>query len=307
MIDEVKLEQPAQAAEQVTEGTLVGISSIPVVVPIPDTHPETIRSQYEAGEQLPAKKLKLSSSVLVVESPTSLEVDVVDPTAKTVSVAEPSRTQLTIPVISTTAVPTTEEEIDAEAACSSQGAETEDLDEVEHVDDLEEEPEEEENDVEEDEDEEEEEEDDDEDEDDDRTVLGADEDAESIVTRLISPALELEREARKTEDRKLLALLAHFDEEQLNRFEAFRRATFAKASVRRLVQSIASCSVSQNVVIAMAGLTKVYIGEIVEEALDYKQRLGETGPLKPQHIREAYRILCANNCSCVGPVENPLS
>lgn len=64
-------------------------------------------------------------------------------------------------------------------------------------------------------------------------MLG-DDDAESVVTRLISPALEQEREARKVEDRKLLALLAHFDEEQLNRFETFRRATFAKASVRRV-------------------------------------------------------------------------
>ncbi|KAF7262056.1 hypothetical protein EG68_00611 [Paragonimus skrjabini miyazakii] len=307
MVDEVKPEQPGQASEQVTEETFVAIPPIPLVIPIPDVHPETMRSQYEAQEPLLVKKLKLSSSVQPVIESTTLESDAVDPAGKTMPIAESSRTHLTVPVISTTAIPTTEEEIDTEAACSSHGAETEDLDDVEHVDDLEEEPEEEENDVEEDEDEEEEEEEDDEDEDDDRTVLGADEDAESIVTRLISPALELEREARKTEDRKLLALLAHFDEEQLNRFEAFRRATFAKASVRRLVQSIASCSVSQNVVIAMAGLTKVYIGEIVEEALDYKQRLGETGPLRPQHIREAYRILCENNCSCVGPVENPLS
>ncbi|CAH8621953.1 unnamed protein product [Dicrocoelium dendriticum] len=61
-----------------------------------------------------------------------------------------------------------------------------------------------------------------------------DDDTESVVSHLISPALEQEREMRKAEDRKLLALLAHFDEEQLNRFEAFRRATFAKASVRRL-------------------------------------------------------------------------
>ncbi|CAH8621969.1 unnamed protein product [Dicrocoelium dendriticum] len=133
-----------------------------------------------------------------------------------------------------------------------------------------------------------------------------DDDTESVVSHLISPALEQEREMRKAEDRKLLALLAHFDEEQLNRFEAFRRATFAKASVRRLMQSITSTAVSQSVVIAMAGLTKVYVGEIVERALDYKEKLGETGPLQPRHIREAFRQLNEENSSCTRPTPNPL-
>ncbi|KAK4471211.1 hypothetical protein MN116_004660 [Schistosoma mekongi] len=152
------------------------------------------------------------------------------------------------------------------------------------------------------EDEEEEEEDD---EDDSTTVL-EDADTESVVSDIISSALQQEKEARKTEDRKLLALLAHFDEEQLNRFETFRRATLAKSVVRRLIQSIAPCSVSQNVVIAMAGLTKVFIGELVEEALNYKEQLGESGPLKPKHIREAYRILSDERRCCTETPENPL-
>ncbi|CAH8549403.1 unnamed protein product [Schistosoma margrebowiei] len=164
--------------------------------------------------------------------------------------------------------------------------------------------------VEDDDDEEEVEEDDDEeeeedDEDDSATVLG-DADTESVVSEILSSALLQEKEARKIEDRKLLALLAHFDEEQLNRFETFRRATFTKAVVRRLIQSVAPCSVSQNVVIAMAGLTKVFIGELVEEALNYKEKLGENGPLKPKHIREAYRILSDERRCCTETPENPL-
>ncbi|CAH8849121.1 unnamed protein product [Trichobilharzia szidati] len=151
----------------------------------------------------------------------------------------------------------------------------------------------------------EDEEDDIDDEDDNTTVLG-DADTESVVSEIISPVLQQDKEARKIEDRKLLALLAHFDEEQLNRFETFRRATFAKAAVRRLVQSVTSSSVSQNVVIAMAGLTKVFIGELVEEALSYKERLGESGPLKPKHIREAYRVLSEEGRCCTETPENPL-
>lgn len=45
----------------------------------------------------------------------------------------------------------------------------------------------------------------------------------------------------------------------------FFRAAFPKAAIKRLVQSISGCSVSQNVVIAISGIAKVFVGEIVEK------------------------------------------
>jgi transcription initiation factor TFIID subunit 11 len=39
----------------------------------------------------------------------------------------------------------------------------------------------------------------------------------------------------------------------------------------------------------MAGIAKVFAGEVIENALDYKDELEDEGPLKPKHIREAAR------------------
>lgn len=102
---------------------------------------------------------------------------------------------------------------------------------------------------------------------------------------------QLEKEAEEDEKEKMQVLWSQFTEEQLNRYEMFRRSTFPKASIKRLMQSISGSSMSQNVVIAMSGIAKVFVGELVEEALKIQKRYGESGPVEPKHLREAYRII----------------
>ena len=89
--------------------------------------------------------------------------------------------------------------------------------------------------------------------------------------------------------------MANFSEEQLNRYETFRRSAFQKSSIKKIIQTVCGKSVSQSVVIAMSGISKVFVGEIVEKALDVKDKWGDTGPIQPKHLREAFRLFKNSN------------
>jgi transcription initiation factor TFIID subunit 11 len=102
-------------------------------------------------------------------------------------------------------------------------------------------------------------------------------------------------EQQEEESKKMQVLMANFSEEQLNRYEIFRRSTFPKSNIKKIIQTVCGKSVSANVVIAMSGIAKVFVGEIVELALDVKQKWNDQGPIQPKHLREAHRLFKKNN------------
>ncbi|PPQ88436.1 hypothetical protein CVT25_011540 [Psilocybe cyanescens] len=95
----------------------------------------------------------------------------------------------------------------------------------------------------------------------------------------------------------LKVLMDNLSPAQYDRFEAYRRHALPKQAVRKVgivyritkQLSDASISVSQPVAQIIAGFSKVFVGEIVEKARAVQTRRGDTGPLSPDHLREAYR------------------
>lgn len=88
----------------------------------------------------------------------------------------------------------------------------------------------------------------------------------------------------------LKVLMDNFSPAQYERFEAYRRHALPKQAVRKVIQQSLGQQVSQPVAQIVAGFAKVFVGEIVEKAREVQERRGETGPLSPDHLREAYRM-----------------
>jgi len=102
------------------------------------------------------------------------------------------------------------------------------------------------------------------------------------------------KENEKEEREKMQFLVSNFTEDQLDRYAMYRRAAFPKATIKRIMQTVTgSSSTGQNVIIAMSGIAKVFAGEVIEKALEDLAASGETGPVRPKHLREAVRKLRA--------------
>ncbi|EPS69561.1 hypothetical protein M569_05203, partial [Genlisea aurea] len=95
-----------------------------------------------------------------------------------------------------------------------------------------------------------------------------------------------------TKTAKMQEILSHFTEDQMSRYESFRRSGFQKSSMKRLLSSITgSAKVSVPMTIVVSGIAKVFVGELVETARMVMGERRDAGPIRPCHMREAYRRL----------------
>ncbi|KAF3450119.1 hypothetical protein FNV43_RR06199 [Rhamnella rubrinervis] len=91
---------------------------------------------------------------------------------------------------------------------------------------------------------------------------------------------------------KMQAILSQFTEEQMSRYESFRRAGFQKSNMKRLLASISGTQkISMPMTIVASGIAKMFVGELVETARMVMAERKESGPIRPCHIREAHRRL----------------
>jgi len=97
---------------------------------------------------------------------------------------------------------------------------------------------------------------------------------------------------KQKEHDQIKYVLSQLNTAQQHRYEYYRRSGFQRTNIKRLMQNIANCPISQTMAIVMSGITKVYVGELIEIARTVMGEWNEApGPLRPRHIREAYRRL----------------
>eukprot|EP00727_Mastigamoeba_balamuthi_P006111 m51a1_g2119 putative transcription initiation factor tfiid subunit 11-like (147) ;mRNA; r:1664903-1665683 len=99
------------------------------------------------------------------------------------------------------------------------------------------------------------------------------------------------------EQEQITALKAQFSPEQLDRYSKSRSAKFPAATVAKLMCAVTGTKPKNAVAKLMAGVAKVFVGELIEEARAIAEARGESAkdnvllPLTPDHVMEAYRVL----------------
>ena len=114
-------------------------------------------------------------------------------------------------------------------------------------------------------------------------------------------------------------MVDNLSDEQLKRYERFRRVGLARPTMERLIQRILDQRVNTTSVIVAAGIAKVFVGELVEgarvvmeeeiraqleltfmgpdEVEDAVIATMENRPLEPFHIIESHRRMKEENFS----------
>ncbi|CUM56304.1 uncharacterized protein AC631_05685 [Debaryomyces fabryi] len=154
---------------------------------------------------------------------------------------------------------------------------------------------------------------------------------------LISEYKELKSQTigNLNEEEKKRLIIGNFTDDQMERFESYRRMTVNKPGVKKICNGVLGHSIPQNIAVVLAGLSKLFLGEIITRAFEIQERehkaqlildidnkkkqkldilkslengkeievddrklqyRGDTQrPLLPEHIREAWRLYKLEN------------
>jgi len=110
------------------------------------------------------------------------------------------------------------------------------------------------------------------------------------------PAKNENREPReipqKAKERYYATFLATMNESELDRYEAYRRSCLPRPKMKKLLSALSNLPVHDDkILIVLCSLTKMFVGQIVQESRSVASEMGESGPLRPQHVRKAFKKL----------------
>lgn len=140
-----------------------------------------------------------------------------------------------------------------------------------------------------------------------------------------------------TDEEKQRLLISNLTESQMEKFEAYRRMTVNKPGVKKICNGVLSHSIPQNIAVVLAGLSKLFLSEIITRSFEIQERNNKAKlimdidnkkkqkneilkslangnevevdhkplkyngdiqtPLQPDHIREAWRLYKLENSS----------
>lgn len=97
---------------------------------------------------------------------------------------------------------------------------------------------------------------------------------------------------------RLRQIVEQMTPEQQQRYEYFVRSTLNPTTFRKVMEALSGiprdskAGEIEDVALAARGASKLFVGDLIETAVDVQQRCGtDSGPLKPWHVREAFRQL----------------
>ncbi|KAJ3046394.1 transcription initiation factor TFIID subunit 11 [Rhizophlyctis rosea] len=95
---------------------------------------------------------------------------------------------------------------------------------------------------------------------------------------------------RPREDKAAIAaLMRTFTPEQSARWSAYRQGKFSKESVKKLFGNMMGKPIPDNGAIIAGSCGKMFVGQITEIACEVMKEWGDDGPIRPDHLREAFR------------------
>jgi transcription initiation factor TFIID subunit 11 len=92
--------------------------------------------------------------------------------------------------------------------------------------------------------------------------------------------------------RKTQKILSQLTPTQNKRYENYKRSRFLKSKMKSIMsQYIPGVSINESMGVVMCGISKLFVGDLVEYSKIIMRENNEEGAIQPHHIREAYRRL----------------